>query len=294
MNTSIGRALLGGAGLVVGLALYCELCSLVSGFEAPGLNVSVPWAVQVSLGWILVGVALGALAPRVASSRIASAHPRAFVVGSIVAIAAFTMSCEALLAELTGSERSLMAFIDARGPASVAISAVLIALFMADRLWKAQRHAVKGAPSLEHSTESEERCPQRQHVLAERGCGPLGAGQVHGNGQVASTPMAPDDPATQIEVMTGTGRTKVCIEHVECLQAERNYINVVHSSGREYLLRQTMSATERSLDPTRFIRVHRSTIVNRDFIKERRRDGVLVLSSGRIVRVSRAYRDRLH
>jgi len=67
----------------------------------------------------------------------------------------------------------------------------------------------------------------------------------------------------------------------------------VHVSGRIYLLRQTMAATERTLDATRFMRVHRSTIVNRQLIRERRPGGVLVLQSGRTVTVSRAYRGQL-
>ena len=67
----------------------------------------------------------------------------------------------------------------------------------------------------------------------------------------------------------------------------------VRRLGRTYLLRQTMAAAERSLDESRFMRVHRSTIVNRRLIKERRCGGVLVLQSGRTVTVSRAYRDQL-
>ena len=105
----------------------------------------------------------------------------------------------------------------------------------------------------------------------------------------AATPPSTD----MMEVMTGTGRTQIPVDEIECLQADRNYINVIHVSGRTYLLRQTMAAAERSLDEARFMRVHRSTIVNRQFIKERRCGGVLVLQSGRTVTVSRAYRDPL-
>jgi two-component system response regulator AlgR len=99
--------------------------------------------------------------------------------------------------------------------------------------------------------------------------------------------------ADVMEVMTGTGRTHIPVAEIESLQADRNYINVIHVSGRTYLLRQTMAATERTLDETRFMRVHRSTIVNRQHIKERRPGGVLVLHSGRTVTVSRAYRSQL-
>jgi hypothetical protein len=91
-----------------------------------------------------------------------------------------------------------------------------------------------------------------------------------------------------VEVMTGTGRAQVCIADIECLEAERNYINV-HTKQRSYLLRQTLASLEKSLSPREFQRVHRSVIVNRGKIRERRQGGVLVLDSGRIVRVSRSF-----
>jgi hypothetical protein len=96
-----------------------------------------------------------------------------------------------------------------------------------------------------------------------------------------------------LEVMTGTGRTTIRVEQIECLQADRNYLNVVHSSGRTYLLRKTMAAAESSLDGARFMRVHRSTIVNCDMIKERRPGGILVLRSGRTVTIGRAFRNQV-
>jgi DNA-binding LytR/AlgR family response regulator len=96
-----------------------------------------------------------------------------------------------------------------------------------------------------------------------------------------------------VEVMTGTGRTQVRLTDIECLEAERNYINV-HTPQRSYLLRQTLSSLEKSLCPREFLRVHRSVIVNRARIRERRQGGVLVLNSGRTVRVSRGFARRLN
>lgn len=99
---------------------------------------------------------------------------------------------------------------------------------------------------------------------------------------------APTAGDLMMEVMTGTGRTQVALADIECLEADRNYINV-HTPQRSYLLRQTLSSLEKSLCPQEFLRVHRSIIVNRNQIRERRGGGVLVLRSGRIVRVSRNY-----
>lgn len=107
-----------------------------------------------------------------------------------------------------------------------------------------------------------------------------------------ATEVAPRNSAQTVEVMTGTGRTQVSLDDVECLEADRNYINV-HTPQRSYLLRQTLTSLEKSLRPDTFLRVHRSIIVNRAKIRERRRGGVLVLTSGRQVRVSRGFADRM-
>lgn len=103
----------------------------------------------------------------------------------------------------------------------------------------------------------------------------------------------PPRQAAELEVMTGTGFTTIATAEIECLEADGNYLNITHLSGRTYLLRSTMSAAERLLGSRQFVRVHRSTIVNRGMIRERRRGGVLVLRSGRTVRIGRAFRDRL-
>ena len=105
-------------------------------------------------------------------------------------------------------------------------------------------------------------------------------------------PRTPAQPLSMLEVLTGTGRTTVRVDEVECLEADRNYINV-HTAARSYLLRQTLGSLEKALEPDRFIRVHRSVIVNRAKIRERRHGGVLVLDSGRKVQVSRAFANRV-
>ena len=62
-------------------------------------------------------------------------------------------------------------------------------------------------------------------------------------------------------------------------------------------LRESMSGLEGKLDAGRFVRVHRSTIVNIDRIRELQPafhgDHVLVLQDGTELTLSRSYRDRL-
>jgi two-component system LytT family response regulator len=57
------------------------------------------------------------------------------------------------------------------------------------------------------------------------------------------------------------------VDAIDWIQAADNYVTV-HANGREYLLRETLAALERQLDPVRFVRIHRSTIAALDRIVE--------------------------
>jgi two-component system LytT family response regulator len=72
----------------------------------------------------------------------------------------------------------------------------------------------------------------------------------------------------------------------------------VHTSGRFHLLREPLRELEARLDPHRFVRVHRSAIVNLARVRELQPhfhgDGILVMQDGSRLRVSRARRAHLH
>jgi two-component system response regulator AlgR len=84
---------------------------------------------------------------------------------------------------------------------------------------------------------------------------------------------------------------------VERIDAERDYVrlHVGSSDGqpRSYLLLQTIAGLEARLDPGRFIRIHRSTILRRDCIRGLRHEGLGVwsveLSDGEMLRIGRTY-----
>lgn len=88
----------------------------------------------------------------------------------------------------------------------------------------------------------------------------------------------------------------VAAADVEWLQASGNYVNL-RVRGRDYPLRSTMAAIGQQLDPSRFVRVHRSYMVNLDAIAEIEPldtgDARVVMRDGAVVPCSRTYREAL-
>lgn len=93
------------------------------------------------------------------------------------------------------------------------------------------------------------------------------------------------------------GRIKVIdLVEVDWLGAADNYV-IIHAGAREYLVRDTIAAVERQLDPAQFVRVHRSTIVRIDRIAELvpdlHGDFRIRLKNGAELALSRTYRARV-
>ncbi|MEY4238171.1 MAG: hypothetical protein RL339_772 [Pseudomonadota bacterium] len=85
---------------------------------------------------------------------------------------------------------------------------------------------------------------------------------------------------------------RIAAADVDRIDAERDYVRL-HVGERSYLLLQTVTGLEARLDPQRFIRLHRSTILRRDRITGLRHDGLGVwsaeLADGSAVRIGRTY-----
>lgn len=98
---------------------------------------------------------------------------------------------------------------------------------------------------------------------------------------------------------------RVAAGDLERIDAERDYVRLhvgQHGGhnpgqGRSYLMLHTIAGLEARLDPERFIRVHRSTIVRRDRIAGLRHDGLGVwsaeLADGTMQRIGRTYLARV-
>jgi two-component system LytT family response regulator len=99
----------------------------------------------------------------------------------------------------------------------------------------------------------------------------------------------------RLTVRVGDRLVPVKVERIDWISAEDNYVRL-HVGKTAYLLRETMNGLEAKLDPARFLRIHRATIVNVDRVRELRpwfhRDYKVVLEDGTEVVLSRTYRQR--
>jgi two-component system, LytTR family, response regulator len=101
---------------------------------------------------------------------------------------------------------------------------------------------------------------------------------------------------SRFTVRTGSRIQVVLVDDTEWIGAAGDYAEL-HVRGRTHLLRETLTELEQRLDPSKFMRIHRSCIVRLDCITELtsidNREYVVKLSDGSTHRSSRTYGDRL-
>jgi two-component system LytT family response regulator len=83
----------------------------------------------------------------------------------------------------------------------------------------------------------------------------------------------------------------VNVDEIEWIEAA-DYYSCIHAGSRNLMLRETIKQLAETLDPRKFARVHRSTIVNidqvREILREGRSEGWVLLSNGRKLKMSKA------
>jgi two-component system LytT family response regulator len=83
---------------------------------------------------------------------------------------------------------------------------------------------------------------------------------------------------------------------IDYIEAASNYVRL-HTGKNEHLLRESLTSIEGRLDPARFLRIHRTTIINVERIRELQPwfsgEFIAILTDGTRLKVSRGYRDRV-
>jgi len=109
--------------------------------------------------------------------------------------------------------------------------------------------------------------------------------------------LTQDDRSLERLVIKSGGSTRLLgTQAIEWVQATGVYVTL-HVGGREVLHRMALSELESKLDPKRFVRVHRSAIVNLERIARleplTHGEFDILMASGARVRLSRTYRAHL-
>jgi two-component system LytT family response regulator len=83
----------------------------------------------------------------------------------------------------------------------------------------------------------------------------------------------------------------VNVDEIEWIEAA-DYYSCIHFGAKSLMLRETIKQLAETLDPRKFVRVHRSAIVNidhvREILREGRSEGWVLLSNGRKLKMSKA------
>ncbi len=148
----------------------------------------------------------------------------------------------------------------------------------------------------------------KRHARARRGDDP--AATARPNPSQADLPRRargsepPDDsglpkaslPLERLVIRNGSRIATLAIDDIDWIEAQ-DYYAEIHASGRTYLVRQSLQKLATSLDPGRFVRIHRKTIVNVRRVKELEPmfhgEYVVFLHDGTRLKLSRTFKNHL-
>ncbi|HEX2591778.1 MAG TPA: LytTR family DNA-binding domain-containing protein [Rhizomicrobium sp.] len=130
--------------------------------------------------------------------------------------------------------------------------------------------------------------------------GILAIGHAMRRHHAVAQPTPRNEPAAQAAATIAVkerGQTIfVPLGAIDWIESQGNY-TALHVSGATHLMRQTLASLEAELDPARFVRIHRRTIIARDRIAAiapiAAGDAQLRLNDGTTLRLSRSYRANL-
>ncbi|MCE9667951.1 LytTR family DNA-binding domain-containing protein [Myxococcus stipitatus] len=112
----------------------------------------------------------------------------------------------------------------------------------------------------------------------------------------ASAPGTAPESLERLMVRVGTRSVLVPAADIDWVEAD-DYCVTLHVGREEHVLRESLAALETRLGPERFVRIHRSAIVNVERIRELHHasptETVVVLEDGQRLRVSRSRREAL-
>jgi two-component system LytT family response regulator len=158
--------------------------------------------------------------------------------------------------------------------------------------------AVERARVLVSSTSAAQRHERLLALLKDDAQAGEGADAHTSLGDPTAPPVAGDSAVFPRRFLVkGDGQMYfVAVDDIDWIEAYGNYVRL-HVGKGVHLIRETLGNIERKLDPTRFARVHRSSVVNLDRVARMdlwgAGDYVVLLKDGTKLKLSRWYRSRI-
>jgi two-component system, LytTR family, response regulator len=112
----------------------------------------------------------------------------------------------------------------------------------------------------------------------------------------AAGPVEVRDRSERILIKERDSVFFVKTENIDWVEAAKDYV-VIHIGQKKHLLRESMTRMEKRLNPDMFVRIHRSSIVNIERIKELKSyfhgDYIVYMKDGSELKLSRRYWGRV-
>ncbi len=109
--------------------------------------------------------------------------------------------------------------------------------------------------------------------------------------QLKSVLAGMDNGRRRLLVHNGTSDSFINVDEIEWIEAA-DYYACLHVGRKSFMLRETIKQLAKTLDPGKFVRIHRSVIVNLDQVseifREGQSEGAVVLKTGQRLRMSKA------
>jgi two-component system LytT family response regulator len=122
------------------------------------------------------------------------------------------------------------------------------------------------------------------------------AALARGEGEVPADDVGGRPWATRVAVRARGETRLVAVDAIDWIGSADNYVEL-HCGADVHLVRRSLASVEARLDPVQFARIHRRAIVRLDRVRSVRSDESgeleLVLENTTVLRVGRAFRDRL-
>lgn len=124
------------------------------------------------------------------------------------------------------------------------------------------------------------------------------ARDLRGTGGPPAEPLPSEAPAhlERLAIKSGDRVTLLKTREIDWIEGAGVYVRL-HVGKKSHLLRETLSNLEAQLDPDQFVRIHRSTIVNVERVRELKSyfhgEYIVYLHDGTQLKLSRSYREKL-